>query len=355
MNGQSGATDRVLIVRLGAIGDVANALVVANALRDAHPGCFIGWAVHPLSAPLVEGHPSIDRVHVWPRGTGVAGFRALRREIVAEDYDVAIDLQRLQKSSLVARLSGAPRVLGFDRARAKELSWIWTRERIVPGPRREHMVRQYMRFPRLLDLPDAPPRRSLPSPEAAWVFAEDFAAKHGEPLLLNLGASRPDKLWPPSSFRELAADLLASPLDGLDGPLVLTGGPQDRAAADEVARDLEVHDLVGRTSLPELWALCARSRAMVSADTGPMHLCAAVGTPTVALFGPGDPARTGPFGEGHVVLVAGRPLAMEDGSVSLGEPHAPAATAETTPRAVRSALERLLRAGHGAGAPKPVT
>ena len=133
---------RVLIVRLGAIGDVTNALVVANALRDAHPGCFIGWAVHPLSAPLVEGHPSIDRAHVWPRGTGVAGFRALRREIVAEGYDVAIDLQRLQKSSLVARLSGAPRVLGFDRARAKELSWIWTRERIETGPRREPQRRR---------------------------------------------------------------------------------------------------------------------------------------------------------------------------------------------------------------------
>ena len=336
---------RVLIVRLGAIGDVTNALVVANALRDAYPGCFIGWAVHPLSAPLVEGHPSIDRVHVWPRGTGVAGFRALRREIVAEGYGVAIDLQRLQKSSLVARLSGAPRVLGFDRARAKELSWIWTRERIETGPRREHMVRQYMRFSRLLGLQDATPRRSLPAPEAAAAFAEGFVTAHGAPLLLNLGASRPDKLWPPSFFRELAAGLIASPLPGFDGPLVLTGGPGDRGAADEVARDLDVHDLVGRTSLPELWALCARSRAMVSADTGPMHLCAAVGTPTVALFGPGDPARTGPYGREHVVLVAGRPLTMEDESVSLDEEHTPAAMAETTPHAVRTALEQLLGAG----------
>ncbi|MEE2940147.1 MAG: glycosyltransferase family 9 protein, partial [Planctomycetota bacterium] len=256
-------------------------------------------------------------------------------------------------SSLVARLSGAPRVLGFDRARAKELSWIWTRERIEPGPRREHMVRQYMRFPRLLGLGDAPPRRSLPASAPASTFADDFAASHGAPLLLNLGASRPDKRWPPSSFRGLAVDLLESPLDGFDGPIVLTGGPEDRAAADEVARDLEVHDLVGRTNLPELWALCARSRAMVSADTGPMHLCAAVGTPTVALFGPGDPARTGPFGEEHVVLVAGRPLAMEEGSVSLEEPHAPAKMTETTPRAVRTALERLLDAGHGSGAPEP--
>lgn len=352
MKGQPAAPARVLIVRLGAIGDVANALVVANALREARPGCFIGWAVHPLSAPLVEGHPAIDRVHVWPRGTGVAGVRALRREIVAEGYDVAIDLQRLQKSSLVARLSGAPRVLGFDRARTKELSWIWTRERIEAGPRREHMVRQYMRFPRLLGLPDAPPRRSLPDPGAAAAFADDFAANHGAPLLLNLGASRPDKLWPPSSFRDLARDLIESPLDGFDGPLVLTGGPGDRAAADEVARDLEVHDLVGRTSLPELWALCARSRAMVSADTGPMHLCAAVGTPTVALFGPGDPARTGPYGEQHVVLVAGRPLAMEEGSVSLEEDHTPAAMAETTPRDVRTALEKLLGAGREPGAPE---
>lgn len=341
MRSSSAPPERILIVRLGAIGDVANALVVANALRDALPDVHIGWATHPLSAPLVQGHPSVDHVHVWPRGGGLGGVRALLREIRAQRYDVALDLQRLQKSALVARLSGARRVLGFDKARAKELSWLWTGARIEPGPRREHMVRQYLRFPRLLGLPDASARRSLPEDPDAAAFAEDFVREHGAPLLLNLGASKPEKLWPPASFRELAADLLASPIETLDGPLVLTGGPGDRPAADVVAEGLDLQDLVGRTSLPELWALCARARVMVSADTGPMHLCTAVGTPVVALFGPGDPARTGPFGPGNVVLVSGRALTMDEGSVSLSESHAPAAMAETTPRDVRHALQQL--------------
>lgn len=341
MSAEDRAPRKLLVVRLGAIGDVANALVVANAVRDGFPECEIGWAVHPLSAPLVEGHPSVDRVHLWPRGSGVGGFRALVRELRSVGYDVALDLQRLQKSSALARLSGARRVIGFDRARSKELSWIWTGERIEPGPRREHMVRQYLRFPRALGLPDAAPRHSLPSHDSDEAFAADFVAQHGAPLLLNLGASRPEKTWPPASFRALAASLLETPIQGLEGPIVLTGGPSDRPAANEVASGLDVIDLAGQTSLPQLWALCGLSRAMVTADTGPMHLCAAVGTPVVALFGPGDPARTGPFGEGHQVIVSGRLLGFDAKSVSLSEPLRPAAMSDTSVEQVRHALARL--------------
>lgn len=342
MSGAPGEGPRsLLIVRTGAIGDVANALVVANAVRDGWPGCRVGWVVHPLSAPLVEGHPSVDRVHTWRRGTGIGGVRALVGELRREGYAVALDLQRLQKSALVARMSGAPRTLGFDRARSKELSWIWSRERIEPGPRREHMVRQYMRFPRALGLPAGAPRRSLPPSDEGAAFAEAFVARHGAPVLINLGASRPAKLWPVGSFRDLVKSLIARPIPGIEGPVALTGGPGDAAAARAVGEGLDVVDLTGHTSLPELWSLCARARAMVTADTGPMHLCAAVGTPVVALFGPGDPARTGPFGEGHRVLQGGRLLERAGGAVSLAEPWAPAPMEANSVDAVRHALGLL--------------
>src|SRR5688572_8384856 len=97
----------ILLVRLGAIGDVVNALVVASAIRRHDPAVTIGWAVHELSRPLVEGHPSVDRVHAWRKGTGLAGVRALLREVREVEYELAIDLQRLAKSAAIARWSGA--------------------------------------------------------------------------------------------------------------------------------------------------------------------------------------------------------------------------------------------------------
>ena len=313
----------VLCVRLGAIGDVANALVVATAIKDAAPATEVGWAVHPLSAPLLEGHPCVDRVHVVPRTKSPGVLRSVVRGLRAPRYAAALDLQRLQKSSLLARLSGAGRVVGFDRPRCKEASWLWTNERIEAGPRDEHMVLQYMRFPARLgftELGGAAARRALPSPAASAAFAEDLVAREGAPVLLNLGASRPEKLWPRASFREVAAALVERGL----GPVALTGGPGDRGAAAEVGEGLDVLDLTGRTSLPELWELCRRSRAMLTADTGPMHLCAAVGTPVVALFGPGDPARTGPFGAGHVVFRGGVRVGVHAGeSPARGSARAP--------------------------------
>ncbi len=339
---QGSAPGRFLLVRLGAIGDVTNALVVATAIKDACPGAHVAWAVHPLSLPLVDGHPSLDHVHVWPRGTGMAGFRSLVREVKHERYDVALDLQRLQKSSLLARLSGARRVLGFDRRRAKELSWLWTSERIEAGPSREHMVEQYLRFARRLGIERPEPRRLLPNSPAAAARAERLVAElGGPPVLLNLGASKPENRWPVVSFRDLIQGWSAR---AGAPPLVLTGGPPDRAVADELVGHGGALDLVGATSLPELWELARRSRAMLAADTGPMHLCAAVGTPVVALFGPSDAARTGPYGRGHVVLGAAGPL-ERDVTVSLETPHAPGPMQAIEPAMVLESLWDTARAG----------
>ena len=305
------APGSVLFVRLGAIGDVVNALIVATALREARPDVRIGWATHPLSLPLVEGHPAIDRVHIWKRAGGLREFRRIGREVRDEHYEVAVDLQRLQKSALLARMSGARHILGFDRERSKELSWLWTRERIAPGPKREHMVLQYQRFLPLLGVTDLTVRHAFPPAPEAATWAAELLAGRGAPTILNLGASKPDKRWPTASFRELAERLLAAEGESADRPLVLTGGPGDVDVAAEVADGLDIVNLAGATSLLQVLELCKRARRMVSADTGPMHMCAAVGTPVVAIFGPSDASRTGPWGPGHVVLQGGARLPRE--------------------------------------------
>jgi len=288
--------ERILVVRLGAIGDVVNALVFATAVKDASPRTEIGWVVHPLARPLVEGHPSVDRVHVWHKRGGWGELKSLLRELRAARYDLAVDLQRIQKSALLARFSGAPRVLGYDRARAKELSWLWSTERIPAGAPHAHMVEHYLAFARRLGIADPAARHLLPVDSAAEAWAAEFVAELGAaPVLVNLGATKPSNRWVSGRFGELALRLHAE----LGAPVVFTGGEADReterAARAVVGDQAGIRSTVGETSLLQLLALERRARLFVGCDTGPMHMAVAVGTPTVVLFGPADPRRTGPW------------------------------------------------------------
>lgn len=308
----------ILVVRLGAIGDVTNALAFASACKAASPDTRIGWAVHPLAHPLVEGHPAVDRVHLWERGGGWSEWRRLVREIRDERYELAVDLQRIAKSSWLARSSGAPRVLGYDRRRAKELSWLLTREHIPRGSPHAHMVEQVMEFASYLGLASSPPRRDLPADERADVWARATVEElGGSPILVNLGASKPENRWPAARFGEVARRLLED-----HGPVALIGGPGDRAAAVEAlsAGGGGIADLVGKTDLRQLYHLMERSRLFVGCDTGPMHLAASRGLPVVAIFGPADPRRTGPWGPQHHVLR--RPPAPETGPAAPGRTEA---------------------------------
>ncbi len=291
------------MVRTGAIGDVVNALALANAVRDGLPQARVGWVAHDLVEPLVAGHPSVDRVHRWQRGSGAQGFRALVAELRSERYDLAVDLQRLQKSAALCRLSGARRRLSYDRGRSKEQAWLWGGERIAAGAPEAHMLDQYMEFATHLDLP-ATPRRSLPLDPAAEEFAEELLrCLGGPPLLVNLGATKPANRWPAERFGHLARQLAAT----ARGPVCLIGGPDDREAAAEALAaagpGAEVRDLAGSTDLPQLIALLRRARLFVGCDTGPMHLAAALNVPLLALFGPADERRTGPYGWDRPKLV----------------------------------------------------
>ena len=320
--------ESILVVRLGAIGDVTNALVFAEAVKAHAPQTRIGWVVHPLAQPLVEGHPAVDRVHLWRRERALADLPRLRRELRAEAYGLAVDLQRIAKSALLARLSGAPRTLGYDRGRSKELSWLLHGERIPPGDPRAHMVEHYLAFARHLGVENPVARHRLPRDPGAEAWASDLLAElGGPPTVLSIGASKPENRWAPERFGELALALS----DRGDRP-VLAGGPQDQEAATRAmaAAGGTAVNLTGQTSLHQLIALLQTARVVVSGDTGPMHLAAALGRPVVALFGPADPARTGPWGAGHRILRG-----------SGWDPSAPLESCSMDDLGVEGVLERL--------------
>ena len=174
------------------------------------------------------------------------------------------------------------------------------------------MVEWYLEFVRHLGLPYPRELHQLPSDPAAAAWAEAQVARMGSaPVLINLGASKPPNRWDPERFGGLAGALTREPAV----PVCLLGGPDEREAGARAlaAAGAGVHSLVGETSLPQLIELLRRASLVVTCDTGPMHLAAAVGTPVVALFGPADPLRTGPWGEAHRVMHAPRMLLSELG------------------------------------------
>jgi heptosyltransferase I len=303
---------RILLVRLSAIGDCLHALPVVHELRRQIPDAAIGWAIETAGHGLLAGHPEVDRFHLFPRGTGTRGFgsgrrRALldfRHELRAVGYDVAIDVQGLTKSGLVAWLSGAPERIGFGDRGARELNRWFLNRRLVPAPRRRHVMDRNLSLLEGLGL-EVPERAAWtlpaygPGPELA-AFLDALPGPRF--VALNPGAAWPSKRWPVESFTELARRVAGE----LEVPVVVTWGSDDerRAAGEIVAAAGGAPVLLAPpTDLRQLAALLGRAALTISGDTGPLHLAVALGVATVAIFGPTDPTRNGPYGSGHHVLV----------------------------------------------------
>ena len=297
---------------MSAIGDVIMSLPFLVALRRARPEAHLTWLVEEAAAPIVIDHPGLDRVIVFRRKTWIRNIRpgkwrraagelrGFMKELRGREYETVVDLQGLFKSGIMTWLSGGRHRLGFDRTR--EGAHFFLNERLAPYDPDRHAVLRYLDVARHLgaDAAETPDPALLRFP-GEKVLVEGWLADVGRPLVvLNPGAGWRSKLWPVDSWRETCR-LLAG-----DCGIVLTGGAEDREVNQGLADSLSrVTDLTGRTDLRALAEVFRLADVVVSPDTGPMHLAAAVGTPVVALFGPTAPWRTGPFGPGHTILRTG--------------------------------------------------
>lgn len=276
----------ILIVKLGALGDVVNTLPLAISLKR-HFHARIHWLVEPLSHALVSRHASVDVPILFDKRRWPAALPEVLHAVREKRFDLALDLQRTAKSGLFTWASAAGRRVGFDRGRCKEMTWLLPFERIPPADPSGHMVRQYLEFASYL---------GASSDSVAWDIPQGDrppAALPASYIVLNIGATKPANRWGAKGFSALSR--LVDRRFGL--PCVLTGGPEDREAADGVVSGAAVStiDLVGRTTIMELVGVLSGARAVVTCDTGPMHLAVALEKEVVALFGPADPGRTGPF------------------------------------------------------------
>lgn len=317
----------ILFIKLGALGDVINTLPLAVNLKH-HLNARIHWVVAPLSLPLVEEHPCVDRVILFDKKKWRESFRQVRKDIRSQRFDIVLDLQRILKSGVFAMTARADRRIGFDRTRCKEMTFLFPFERIPASDPHSHMLSQYLEFATYL---------GVPYPEARWEIPVNDETSPGLPanyIILNIGATKPANRWQPESFAA-AARLIR---DRFEMESILTGGPEDHDMAAQITAMAEgsAINLVGKTTIQALKDVIFHARAVVSCDTGPMHLAVALGKPTIALFGPSDPGRTGPY-RGHVIQ---KPLSCSPCNAKSCED--PKCMEAITPEDVVSALSSLL-------------
>jgi heptosyltransferase I len=273
---------RILVVRLGAMGDVIHALPAVAALRSAFPQARIGWAVEPRWRVLLEGNPSVDEVIESTRHDLLASARRVR----AFAPDLAIDFQGLFKSAFFATAGWPPVIYGFRDTRELGASLFYTH---TVRPTAPHVVNQNLELANraaTVREQSAPPSFSIPlgTPEGSLPDAPF--------VLANPTAGWPSKQWPLENYDDLGRRLRSE--SGLE--LVLNGA----AAIETPHTSRHVSGLLG------LIDATRRAVAVVGVDSGPLHLAAALGKPGVAIFGPTDPARNGPYGGSLTVLRSAR-------------------------------------------------
>jgi lipopolysaccharide heptosyltransferase I len=292
-----------LIVRLGSLGDVIHAIPAAAALRQRYPHARIDWLVDPRYVELLHlVEPLDERIPIDPRSLGRAGerqgFVKTLRALRAARYDAVIDLQGLVKSALLARAAGGRRTVGFPRAHLREPAarLLYTH---APDPgAATHVIQKNLALLAAVGVSHPQVRFPINIPRTTAVQAVADRAGDGY-ALLNPGAAWPNKRWPPERFGAVAAALREGA--GLLS-FVLWGPGEEQLAADVVAAAAGAAELAPATTIPDLVGLARGARLMVSGDTGPLHVAAAVGTPVVALFGPTFPERNGPWAAHDVTI-----------------------------------------------------
>jgi heptosyltransferase-3 len=293
--------DRILVLKLRAIGDVVLSTAVLPSLRTAFPNSEIHFLTETASVPVVQHNPNIDRVWElslgkWaklPAGRGVLESLRFVKTIRAQHFDLVFDLFGNPRSAFLSCISGAPRRVGF-RFRGRKYAY---NIRVSPRGDRVHEVEFNLDALREADITIQSPEPFFPISETdsqkidRWIAEEGI--QNGFLIGIHPWGSWPAKRWPLASFSAITDWLVTR----YDARVVVLWGPGEREQAEAVVRAAQssIH-LAPQTTLSELGALLARCKLVIANDSGPMHIAAAVGTPTVGIFGPTNPKLQGPYG-----------------------------------------------------------
>jgi lipopolysaccharide heptosyltransferase I len=289
--------NRFLIVRLGALGDIVHGIPVAAALRNQYPQAHIDWLVDARYLPLLDLVQCLDRrIPIDPRDlrrgrARRSGFLEIVRELREAQYDACIDLQGLLKSAMLARAVRAGRTIGFPRRHLREgMARLFYTDAPDPGTAR-HVIDKGLALLAPLGVDDLRVHFPIGIPRTPAV--ESVIGRFpGGYAIINPCAAWPNKRWPPERYGAVASAVRVQ----FGVPSIVLWGPGEQPLASAVAAaSLGAAEVAPPTSVPDVIGLARHARLMISGDTGPLHLAAAVGTPIVALFGPTQPERNGPW------------------------------------------------------------
>lgn len=288
--------ESLCILRLSALGDVTHVLPTLRTLQQHWPQCHITWVIGKTEASLLADIDGVEFI-VFDKSRGWRAFRDLARDLRGRNFDVLLHMQAALRASFASLLIRAELRLGFDRARARNLQWLFTNARI-PAVGRQHVLDGFREFPKALGLEAIPPRWDLPVPSAARQSVRELLPDSGPVLVINPCSSNRARNW-----RNWPAESYAAVIDAAYSEYglatVLTGGPaaHEQAYAEAIvaaARHKPVN-LVGKTSLTQMLAVLEQAAVVISPDTGPAHMANALGRKVIGLYATSNPERTGPY------------------------------------------------------------
>lgn len=290
------APGHLCILRLSAIGDVCHTLAVVRSIQAHWPQTKITWIIGALEASLLGDIPGIEFI-IFDKKKGWAAFAALRRALRGRRFDALLDMQVALRASLVSLLIPSPLRIGFDRARAKDLQWLFTNQRIAARPR-EHVLDTLFGFAQVLGVSEKILRWDIPVSDAARTFAQQHLPGEQATLIISPCSSarvRNWRNWPAQRYAQVAD--YAMQRYGMR--VLLTGGPtsleRDYGARIVQQAQHAPRNLIGQTHLKQLLALLQRGTVLISPDSGPAHMATCVGIPVIGLYASSNPQRTGPY------------------------------------------------------------
>jgi heptosyltransferase-1 len=307
---RTSSAQRVLILLLGAIGDVVRALPLLGRMREAWPTAHLAWAVEPKSEPILRGHPWLNELIVYDRTRAPWSFVPFLGRIRQGRFNLVVDLQRHLKSGIASFSSGSPERWGFAASNVKEYNHWFSNHHIAAQPPMRLKLAQYQVFGDALRLPRTPVRFGLePSCEVQDRVAGLLAAVPRPRLGVILGSSWPSRFYFPESIAAVLKNLSVNDAGHTLFP-ILIGGRNELALAQAVRRELgelSVLDLTGQTRLEDLAGIFAACDVACGPDSGPMHIAAAVGCPVVSLWGATAATRSAPWGSAGFAITASIP------------------------------------------------
>lgn len=283
----------VCLLRLSAIGDTCHAVPILRTLQRAWPETQFTWIIGKTEARLMSLIEGVEFITVDKRA-GLAARRDVRRQLRDRHFDVLLHMQLAFRASLISREVRATVKLGFDRARARELQWLFTNARIAPRSR-EHVMDSFFGFAEALGVPNRVVSWDIPLPADAREYAQKLIPDARPTLVISPCSSHSLRNWRAERYAAVAD--YAARKHGMR--VILCGGPtpieKEMGAAIEAAVREPVINQIGRDTLPQLLALLDRATVLVAPDSGPAHMATMVRTPVVGLYAATNPARSGPY------------------------------------------------------------